>query len=38
MSLWELSACADGWAKAHGAQEKPEAPSEEEFLARIGRG
>lgn len=37
MSLWELAACVDGWAKANGAEEKAEAPSPEEHLELVQR-
>lgn len=37
MSLWQLTACADGWKAANGAEEKPEAPSEEEFHDMVSR-
>lgn len=30
MSLWELTACADGYAKANGASTKAEALGEDE--------
>lgn len=32
MSLWQLSACVDGWNRAHG-DGKPEAPTDAEFEA-----
>lgn len=32
MSPWQFAACADGFAKANGAEDKPEPPSDEEFL------
>ncbi|MDQ1183583.1 hypothetical protein [Agrobacterium larrymoorei] len=35
MMLWEFAACADGFAKANGAEEKVEAPSYEEHLAML---
>lgn len=35
MSLWELAACAAGYAKAHGAEDKPPAPTAEEHLALV---
>lgn len=31
MSLAELFACADGYARSQGAAEDPEAPSDERF-------
>jgi hypothetical protein len=37
MSLWELAACVDGWAKANGAEDKPPAPTPEEHLALVER-
>lgn len=30
-SLWQFMAAADGYAKAHGAEEKTEAPTEDEY-------
>lgn len=36
-SLWEFSAALSGWAKANGAEEKLEAPSDEEFDAMLER-
>ncbi|MBT9373180.1 hypothetical protein [Rhizobium sp. CSW-27] len=27
MMLWEFAACADGFAKANGAEQEPDAPS-----------
>lgn len=33
--LWEFAACADGFAKANGAEEKVEAPSYDEHLAML---
>ena len=33
MSLWEFEACMAGYAKANGADEKPGAPSDDEFMA-----
>jgi hypothetical protein len=35
LMLWEFAACADGFAKANGAEETPEAPSFEEHLAML---
>lgn len=37
MTLWELVACADGYRKHHGGEEKPDAPSAEEHLDRVMR-
>lgn len=36
MSLFQFSACADGWTKAHG-DGKPEPPSDAEFEALLER-
>lgn len=39
MSLWEFTACIDGWNKSQGAEEKPEAMSGErldELLVEFG--
>lgn len=33
MTLGQFLACLDGWNRAHGAPEKPGAPSDEEFEA-----
>lgn len=33
MTMWELAACADGYNRAHGPEEKPEPPTPEEFEA-----
>lgn len=33
MSMWQLAACIDGWNKAQGGGNKPEAMSAEEFHA-----
>ncbi|MBB4103013.1 hypothetical protein [Allorhizobium borbori] len=35
MSLFEFSACQDGWRKANGAEEEAEPPSWEEHLAMV---
>jgi hypothetical protein len=38
MMLWAFAACADGYAKANGAEEVPEAPSlgeHQEMLRRL---
>lgn len=37
MSLWELSACGEGWQKANGAEAEAEAPSYEEHLEMVKR-
>lgn len=37
MMLWEFAACANGYAKANGAEETPDAPSFEEHLAMLQR-
>ena len=37
MTLWELSACVDGWAKANGAEDKVPPPSAEEHLSMVER-
>lgn len=37
MSMWELIACWDGWLKANGGEQEPDAPSYEEHLAMVGR-
>ena len=31
MTLAEFDACAEGWKRANGAEEKPEPPSDENF-------
>lgn len=33
MSLWQFTACADGYAAAHGTKESVQPPTDEEFLA-----
>lgn len=35
MSLWQFAAVVAGWNAAHGAPERPEAPSAEELEAAI---
>jgi hypothetical protein len=30
-SLWQFAACVDGWNRTHGAEPKPEPPTDEEF-------
>lgn len=37
MSLWELTAAADGYGKANGAEQQAEAPSYEEHLEMVNR-
>lgn len=37
MTLWELSACAAGFAKANGAEQEQEAPSYQEHLDLVRR-
>lgn len=32
MSLWQYNAALAGYAKGQGAEDKPEAPSDEEFM------
>lgn len=32
MSLWQFTAASVGYAKGNGAEEKPSAPSDEEFF------
>lgn len=32
MSLWEYTACADGYSRANGGNPSPRAPTEEEFV------
>lgn len=34
MSLWEFTACVDGWNRAHG-DGKPPPPTEDEFEAAL---
>jgi hypothetical protein len=36
MSLWEFTACVDGWNRAHG-DNKPEPPSDEEYDALLAQ-
>jgi len=39
MSYWQFLAAVDGYAKANGAEDKPEPPTAEEFrdmVARLG--
>lgn len=36
-SLWQLMSAVDGYAKAHGAEEKEGAPEEDEYWAAIDR-
>lgn len=36
MTLWELSAAANGWSKANGAEEEAAPPTWEEHLAMVG--
>lgn len=39
MSLWQFLACVDGWKTANGVEERPEAPSPDEYrdmVARLG--
>lgn len=37
MTLWELSVCAVGFAKANGAEQETEAPSYDEHLDMVRR-
>ncbi|WP_170990141.1 hypothetical protein [Aquamicrobium sp. LC103] len=37
MTLWELSACAAGYAKANGVEQEAEAPTYEEHLEMVRR-
>jgi hypothetical protein len=37
MMLWAFAACADGYARANGAEEVPEAPSFEEHQEMLRR-
>jgi hypothetical protein len=37
MTLWELSACIQAWRIANGAEERPVAPSADEFYAMVER-
>lgn len=37
MSLWQFGACADGYAKAHGAEESVAPPTDEEHADRVAR-
>ena len=37
MTLWELSACIKGYRIANGVEEKPAAPSADEFYAMVER-
>jgi len=37
MMLWEFAACANGFAKANGAEDAVEAPSFEEHLEMVRR-
>jgi hypothetical protein len=29
--MWQFAACVDGWIKVHGAEPKPQPPSDQEF-------
>lgn len=37
MSLWELVAASDGFAKANGGEQQTEAPSYDEHLEMVNR-
>lgn len=37
MSLAEFFACVDGWKRVHGAEEKPDAPSDEWFDEQVAQ-
>lgn len=37
MSLWQFLACLDGWKAANGVEEKPPAPSADEFHDMVSR-
>lgn len=34
MSLWQFSACVEGWNKVHG-DSRPDAPTDDEFDAAV---
>jgi hypothetical protein len=34
-SFWQFGAAVDGWNRVHGAEPKPEAPSDAEFDAMV---
>ncbi len=31
MTLWEIVACIEGYNRVHGGEQKPSAPTDEEF-------
>lgn len=35
MSLYQLASAIEGWAKAHGGDDKPEPPSDEDYDAMM---
>jgi hypothetical protein len=35
MSLWQFMACVEGWNRANGSEEKPQAMSDTEFEALV---
>ena len=37
MTIWELSACIDGYKQSNGGEEKNEAPTAEEFYDMVSR-
>ena len=37
MSLWQFVACVDGWKTANGVEDKPAAPSADEFHDMVNR-
>jgi hypothetical protein len=37
MSLWQFMACLDAWKAAHGVEDKPEAPTAEEYYDMVRR-
>jgi hypothetical protein len=38
MSVWELSVAIEGYRKSQGAEDEPEALSEEEYLELVSGG
>jgi hypothetical protein len=34
-TFWQFAACVDGWNAVHGAEPKPQAPTDAEFDAMI---
>ena len=37
MTLWQFNCCVEGYLKANSPEEKPEAPSDQEFDAMLKR-